>query len=1106
LKAILNKFLHGLSLGIISIMLVLALILFLLCFADRYIETHHQKLEKFASVLIKQPVSVRKIIARNKGLEPVLRLYDVAIFNEAKTKILLQAQELQIGLDLIGSLFAWNIKPGLLVIKGANFSISQDKNGELLVSGSKETLGSFAGDTKPAFVEILKWLFEQSKIDLSDVALTWHLANGEMLKLSNLQLKLYNGVLQHTLKINGKFAQKHLPAKFAADLKLHGDLLKQAISSLTGDIIIEDCLFKLPERFSGGGFFALPAIGDINLLLKHPTVVATFFRAPLAVENIEGKIIWQNTKDNLDARISKFKYQDAWLALRGDLQFLFPPTAALGQKAKHAAPVVDMQLEFRLANLARAKLYYPVTKLPSDAAIWLDKAFVSSKSMMGSMILKGPLDKFPFDHNEGRFLASANIRDVHLNYDSAWPPIKHLNGKLVFAKRSMVILTQDAKIMQVPIGFIKATIPDLDIPTLSIASVINSDSSVGLKFINSSPLKETIASKLKAISLNGPMQLALKMIIPLSSLLSPKESKTKVDGCITLRANYLRPYELNFGLDNVQGELHFTENDLAADKLSGQLFNRPVELTVNTLHTKSDTTVRVTVTGSAAIADIEKGFSVKLNSYVSGDFKYRGLLELHDLSQSNIFKLSADLWGISIDLPEPFAKAAASKSKFDLAYYFGGNKLSRIIINYNDQINAALAIKKINVKPWMTLIGEIKFGVAPAAIFIDSGIVISGFMKKLDWDVWRSYLSKMENNFTGVNAAIRQISLKVDELRVLGQTLKQAILQAQPKNKGWEIMLAMPNMQGKIFFPLAFGAQIQGVFQKLYLDSSQGQQNTAALKPQDLAPLHFTIDDFRYANKKFNRVEFITQPQQPRGLAINKVNITDSKFNLTASGNWGLVDNKQQTTLRGKISSTDVGGLLQQLELTDNLVGGRGEADFVLNWPNTPYKPTLKEVEGTFVVRVSKGQIINFSGKTEVKLGFSRVLNLFSLRHLSLDLGDLTKKGFGFDKLEGYFEIAHGNVFARKINLDGPIAGVHAKGKIGLVAQDYDIRLSVTPHITSSVPVVVTLLSASNPIGPLIGLASWIVADKIIAPAIKKATTYNYHITGLWDKPTIKKI
>lgn len=1060
-------------------MLVLVLVLTLLLFADPYLETHHQNLEKFASVLIKQPVSVRKITIRNNGFEPVLKLYDVAIFDAAKTKVLLQAQELQVGIDLIGSLFKWNIKPGLLVVRDANFFIHRDKNKGLYVSGIKGIADNSATAPDSTFAETLKWLFEQSNIDLSDIALTWRLANGELLKFNSLNLKLHNGVLQHELKINGSFVQKRLPTKFEARLKLRGDILKQEISSLTGDVIVEDCLFKVPERFSGGGFF-VPQTGNINLLIKRPEIVAKFFRKPLTADSLEGRIIWQDTKDNLVVEIDNFKYQDNWLAILGSLQFLFP--------SDKQSPIVDMQLEFSLADLAKAKLYYPVTQLPPDAIVWLDKAFVSSKPIRGSMILRGPLTKFPFDHNEGRFLAEAKLRDVHLNYDDAWPSLENINGKMTFAGRSMLIVTHAAKIMHTPVGSIKASIPDLDLPVLRIDSSINSNSRVGLRFVNSSPLKQTLAKKLQTINLTGPMQLDLKMLIPLTMLVSQKD--TKIDGSIVLHDNYLQPSDLNFGLSKIRGELRFTENNLVAEELSGELFKLPVSITIDTLKTGArDTITKITMNGGAAIKDIEKAFSIKLNPCVTGDFKYQALLELHDLVEENVFKLHSDMHGIAVDLPEPFAKEASSKSKLNFAYYFGKN-VSQMIINYNDQINAALAKKG----------GEIKFGGTPAKIPSASGIAVSGHIKKLDWSVWHNYLAQIKNNFAGAGSTIRQVSLDVDELRALGQVFKKIALQAKSKSGGWEIMLSMPTIQGKIFFSDGAKAQVQGVFQKLYLNSGEQQKNTTQFVPQDLPPLHFTINDFRYDNRKFNKVEFITN-SQPKGLEISKIAITDPKFDLIASGDWLVIGAKQRTVLRGKIRSVDIGGLLKQLELTNDLVGGEGEADFALKWPAAPYKPTLAKIDGTFVVSASGGQIVNFSGKTEAKLGLSRFLNLLSLRHLSLDLGDLTKKGFGFDKLEGDFEITSGNAFAKKIMLDGPIAQVKARGRIGLAAQNYDINLSVTPHITSSVPIAAAFLG-----GPIVGVLSWVVADQIIAPVINKATTYAYHITGGWDNPTIKKI
>ena len=83
----------------------------------------------------------------------------------------------------------------------------------------------------------------------------------------------------------------------------------------------------------------------------------------------------------------------------------------------------------------------------------------------------------------------------------------------------------------------------------------------------------------------------------------------------------------------------------------------------------------------------------------------------------------------------------------------------------------------------------------------------------------------------------------------------------------------------------------------------------------------------------------------------------------------------------------------------------------------------------------------------------------------------------------------------------GPIAGVLASGRIGLIAKDYDMYINVIPHITSSVPIAATFAA-----GPIIGLISWVVADVVVAPVIKKATTYKYHVTGEWNKPVMEKI
>ena len=1069
-------------------MLVLVMLLTSLHFVDSYLEKRHRDFENFISELIRQPVSIGKIAVGNSGLEPVLEFSDVAIFNDTKTKVLLQAQGLQVGIDLINSLLKWRTQIGLLVVRGIDFFVYQDKDGGIRVSGVKERLNNVAAKSNFAIDEVLQWLLEQNRIDLSDVALTWRLADGEVLKFSALHLELCHGVLHYDLKINGRFVQKHYPpAKFSVNWKFRGDILKKEIASVHGDIVVEDWFYSLPQKFSSSNFF-VPATGDINLSIKNSRVRSKVFRQPLAIDNLASRIIWQHLKDGFKVRVSKFKCNDAWLDLRGDMQFLLP--------TGKADAVVDMQLDFNLANLNKAKLYYPVTVLPPDATSWLDQAFVNSKAMRGTLILQGPIAKFPFDNNEGRFLVNANIRDVRLNYNVAWPPVENLNGKMIFANRSMMILTHGAKIMRVPVKSIKATISDLDMPVLSIDSSIHTDSSVGLRFIKSSPLRKTVAKKLRSLKLTGSMQLLLKMVIPLSSLVQQKN--TQISGDITLHKNYLSTHAGNFRVENIQGKLHFTEDELLADKISGRLFDRPVFLTVNTLNSAADdSVVHVTMVGSATTKNIEKAFAVKLEPYLVGDFKYQVLLELHDLINKSVVRFDSDLQGVAINLPKPFAKNATRNNKINLAYYFGDNKLSRMIVNYNKQVYAVLTIKKGRGQLGQRLAGEIGIGVVPPKVPATSGLVVSGKIKNLDWSVWRDYFTKTKNNFTKISVAISQINLHVDDLRVLGQRLKKVMLQAKPQTGGWDIMLTTPTIQGKIFFPRNVESQIQGVFQRL--DFVKEQHNISLLKPNALPPLHFIISDFSYENKIFSNVELITE-RQAKGLKINKISINDSQFSLVADGDWFVIDGKQQSVLRGKVSSNDIGGLLKQLKLTSNLVGGKGEANFMLKWPGAPYKPVLSEVAGSFVISAKKGHIVNLSEKTETKLGFGRVLNILSLRYLSLNFGDLTKKGFGFDKMQGDFKLTQGNVFASSIMLDGMIALIKVHGRIGLIAQDYDIVLSVTPHFTSSVPVAATVAG-----GPVVGLLSWVVADVIVAPVLKKAITYTYHITGLWNQPIINK-
>lgn len=1095
---IINKIFYWLKCSIIAVMLMLGGLLAILHFASHFFESYHTSFEKFVGDIIRQPVQVGAITMGGRGLEPAILFHNISILSTDKTKVLLRAKELRVGIDLVGSLFHWQIRPGLFLISGSEFTIRQAPDGKITVIGIPQLSESDSGDVDKSgsiLDKIFSQLLDQVRIDIEDVRLKWCQSDNEVVQIDGLYLSLRNNVLQHTLKIGGKLKQEHSPAIFKADLRTRGNfLLDHKLSALVGEVKIKNWFGKLGDQQAFGGDSFMPVSGDIRLSVKDSYFASKLFRQPIAVKNLNSRVVWNHRDDDLQLNISNLSFADEYLFLSGGGELYF--------QAGSKMPMTDIKMSIKLLNMAKAKLYYPVSLLPRDATTWLDQAFVSGKIVAGEMILKGPLDKFPFDHGEGKFLVDTNLCDVHLRYDAEWPHIEEINGKMLFSNRSLTVLANSAKIVNEQVASIKVTIDDLDLPILDVLGNMNADSSSGLRFVGLSPLKNSIGRKLQSIKLNGPMKFSLKMRMPLSDDVSEKE--TKVDGDVNLYNNNMRIDGWSLVVNKLQGDLAFNENDLAASGLNGEMFNNPVDVDIRTAASNNnDTVTQVKINGSARVKDFEQVFAINLHPYMSGKFNFNALLDLHDSAGAqNIFKLNSDLQGVEIDLPPPFAKKLTNSCKFNLTYAFGGNKIPQLFINYNDQISSVLLIKNIGTKDLQIAAGEVKFGAGPVNLSVMSGLMITGALDKFDWSIWKSYLEKAKTNFAESSSKIKQISLNMGELHVLGQVLKKAALKALPRNKGWEITLMTPEINGKVYWPDDDKAYIRGVFKKLYI--TEKQQNSSMFKPDKLSSLDFKINSFRYNDRYFNGVELIAE-HKPNGLKINKFVINDEAFHVEADGDWILSGDGQFSRFRGKLTSSNFGDLLKQWDLTSSMVDGIGAANFILRWADAPYHPSLPKLRGAVALKVNGGRIVNLSRQTENKLGFGRVLNMLSLQNLpqrlSLDFSDLTKHGFGFNSMSAQFELGDSNAFIKKLTLDGQVAYIKAYGRIGLKAQDYDMMMSVVPHNIASSILPVTGAIAGGPVGGVLGF----IADKVISTGIKKTVTNTYHITGSWDEPKVNK-
>jgi uncharacterized protein YhdP len=115
------------------------------------------------------------------------------------------------------------------------------------------------------------------------------------------------------------------------------------------------------------------------------------------------------------------------------------------------------------------------------------------------------------------------------------------------------------------------------------------------------------------------------------------------------------------------------------------------------------------------------------------------------------------------------------------------------------------------------------------------------------------------------------------------------------------------------------------------------------------------------------------------------------------------------------------------------------------------------------------------------------------------------QKGYSFDSFLGDFTIVDGNLNTNNLMFDGPVAQVAINGRIGLKNKDYNFILGITPHVTSSIPVAATLLSAAALVNPLIGIGA-VAVNQVIGSKVSGAIANYYSVTGPWDNPTWKSI
>ncbi|MBT8506364.1 hypothetical protein B1F79_01525 [Coxiella-like endosymbiont of Rhipicephalus sanguineus] len=208
------------------------------------------------------------------------------------------------------------------------------------------------------------------------------------------------------------------------------------------------------------------------------------------------------------------------------------------------------------------------------------------------------------------------------------------------------------------------------------------------------------------------------------------------------------------------------------------------------------------------------------------------------------------------------------------------------------------------------------------------------------------------------------------------------------------------------------------------------KDNQMKWDPKSLPSMDLTINDFRYGKNVLGKLIMQTSKIKT-GLNIDNFTATGPLFYIKAAGKWQHKKNQTETQLAGQFVSSNLGTLLKKWGITKALEGGKGRADFSLQWPGSPDQFVAAPLNGDIKINFYQGRVTELIEGAESELGFGRLLNLFSLQSLPklpINLANFSKKGFAFNLFKGNFSLSKGVARTKDASLVGDIAWIQIKG------------------------------------------------------------------------------
>lgn len=869
-----------------------------------------------------------------------------------------------------------------------------------------------------------------------------------------------------------------------------------------------DGRFRMTEKDGQVELDSHSVMGDLPRLFQHP----------LFLDSLTGNIRWRRN-------------QQGWLVESDGLHLANPDIRVDLASRIELDDSGDSPRVFLIGDLSdgdgsSTPSYLPVHIMGDRLVEWLSHSIVGARVTSGGFLLHGRLSDFPFDDGTGRFEVRATVEQGILDYLPGWPRLEEIQAELVFHERSMDITATSARVLEAHVGTTRVSMQDMTAHPrhLKIQGRVTGSGADGLRLLRETPLKERFRGYLDDARISGHVQVGLDMDLPLDPVPS------LVAGEVIFSGNRLTSDRLGVDLSGVSGALGFSNQGLQADNITARLFDRPVTLTVSSEVRKGQAINRIQVRGVFEDKYLKKYLAGPTHSdttdrlknllqRLQGKTSWQADLEIPAFQGKRPppprLRITSDLVGFSLELPQPIGKTAKEPRNLRITTTLDDAAQRLVTFAYGDHLQGTLE--------FLAHQGGLKF--QRGGIYLDepdeglpnrSGLHVGGRIEEFSTTRWLSILAPEAGSKPGprsgggpvgkTESPVRDIEVVAEQFEIVGQWMRNVRIHANRRDDGgWLVLVDAPIVSGGLSVPPEGSLEpISMDFKRLSFNTGSARQTSNKLQnPEDIPPLHFKCDKLTINDVELGRITLKTLPE-PDGLRIEELRVQGREFDASVTGNWQETGEQQVSRFKIELHSPNLGTMLKAMGYEEvALKGGETRMKIDAVWRGAPTDFSLEQMNGYLELKIANGRLLDVNPGPA-----GRAFGLVSLaalpRRLKLDFSDLFKKGLAYDRIEGSFTIDNGDAYTNDLYMESPAARIDVAGRVGLASRDYDQLVTVTPEVSSTLPIAGAI--AGGPIGAAVGAAAAIIAEKVFKSEMRQVIRRQYLVTGGWDNPSVERL